>query len=311
MRTGFRAVALVAALSSLASTVDAQSQALPQPSQHSMLDMTFPEIEAAITRTDVVLLPLGSVEEHGAYLPLSTDAVTSVGQLNLVQAYLRAQGTETIVGPPLNIGLTSEGDFTKSGTYQYPGSLTIGIDTFVALYVDVLRSLHDKGLNWAFLFSGHGATSQGVAMARIAEQATRTIDGMHAYALIPSESVAVFGLTPSPWIISLQNFRNFDLLTSMLGSSADPPTATHADGAETSLMLFFRPDMVRPGYEHAQTSTSTVFRNAVRSGNRSDNPSGTGGFPTTKASADVARRILEFRTTSMGDAVMVVLKARK
>src|SRR4051812_29059673 len=114
MRTHFRAVALaIVALSSLASTVMAQSQTLQPPSQHSMLDMTFPEFEAAITRTDIVLLPLGSVEEHGAYLPLSTDAVTSVGQMNLVQAYLRAQGTETIVGPPLNIGLTSEGDFTK------------------------------------------------------------------------------------------------------------------------------------------------------------------------------------------------------
>jgi len=186
MRTYFRAVALaVVVLSALSSTVKAQSQ-LPPPSQHSMLDMTFPEFEAAIARTDVVLLPLGSVEEHGAYLPLSTDAVTSLGQMNLVQAYLRVHDIETIVGPPLNIGLTSEGNFTKSGTYPYPGSLTIGIDTFVALYVDMLRSLHDKGLNWAFLFSGHGATSQGVAMARIAEQATRTIEGMHAYALIPS-----------------------------------------------------------------------------------------------------------------------------
>ena len=272
MRTYFRAVALaVVAVSSLASTVKAQSQ-LPPPSQRSMLDMTFPEFEAAIARTDVVLLPLGSVEEHGAYLPLSTDAVTSLGQMNLVQAYLRVHDIETIVGPPLNIGLTSEGNFTKSG---------------------------------------HGATSQGVAMARIAEQASRTIEGMHAYALIPSESVAAFGLTPNPWIISLQNFRNFDLLTSMLGANADPPTTTHADGAETSLMLFYRPDMVRTGYEHAQTSTSTVFRNAARSGNRSDNPSGTGGFPTTKASGDVAQRILEFRTTSMGEAVTAVLRSRK
>jgi len=76
-------------------------------------------------------------------------------------------------------------------------------------------------------------------------------------------------------------------------------------------MLFYRPEMVRPGYERAQTSTSTVFRNAARTGNRSDNPSGTGGFPTTKASGEVARRILEFRTMSMGEAVTVVLSSRK
>ena len=253
-------------LGSLSSMVNAQIRPLAPPSQHSMLDMTFPEFEAAVARTDVVLVPLGSVEEHGAHLPLSTDAVTSLGQMNLVQGYLRAHDIETIVGPPLNIGLTSEGHFTKSGTYPYPGSLTIGTDTFVALYVDVLRSLHDKGLNWAFLYSGHGAPSQGVAMARIAEQASRTIDGMHAYALIPSESVAAFGLTPSPWIVPLPNFRNFDLLTSLLGTTADRPTTTHADGAETSLMLFYRPELVRPGYEQAQTPTSTAFRKAAESG---------------------------------------------
>lgn len=311
MRTNIRAGVLTVVLLSVMSTVGAQVQALPPPSQRSMLDMTFPEFEAAIGRTDVVLLPLGSIEEHGSHLPLSTDAITSLGQMNLVQAYLRAREVETIVGPPLNIGLTSEGNFTMNGTYSYPGSLTIGIDTFVALYVDVLRSLHDKGINRAFLFSGHGATSQGVAMARIAEQATNTIDGMRAYALIPSESIAIFGLAPSPWIISLQNYRNFDLLTSLLGTTADPPTTLHADGAETSLMLFYRPDMVRPGYEQAQTSTSTVFRSVLRSGNRADNPSGTGGFPTTKASGEVARRILEFRTMSMGDAVLAILRSRK
>jgi hypothetical protein len=35
----------------------------------TMLDMTFPEFEAAVKKTDVLLLPIGAIEEHGPSLP--------------------------------------------------------------------------------------------------------------------------------------------------------------------------------------------------------------------------------------------------
>ena len=50
---GFAVVLAVCALSLLSVTITAQSPRLTPPSQHSMLDMTFPEFEAAIARTDV------------------------------------------------------------------------------------------------------------------------------------------------------------------------------------------------------------------------------------------------------------------
>ena len=306
-----RSVLAIAAVSGVllaAHTTVAQAQEVARPADTSMLDMTFPEFERAVAATNVVLLPIGSIEEHGSYLPLSTDAVTSVGQFNEVQRYLRARNIDTIVGPPLNIGLTAEGeDFSRSGTYIYPGSLTVRVETFVALYLDVLRGLRDNGLRRAFLFSGHGAASQGVAMAKVAEEATRTIDGMHVYALIPSESLERFGLKPGPTLLSLEKFRNFNLLATLLGSGPELPQTNHADGTETSLMLFYRPDTVRPGYQRATVSTSTTFFAAGRSGNRADNPSGTGGFPMANASASVAKRLLDYRTAVIGDVIARVL----
>lgn len=38
----------------------------------TMLDMTFPEFEAAGKGTDIVLLPIGAIEEHSSHLPLGT-----------------------------------------------------------------------------------------------------------------------------------------------------------------------------------------------------------------------------------------------
>src|SRR5687767_93186 len=127
----------------------------------TMLDMTFPEFEAAVKKTDIVLMPIGAIEEHSSHLPLGTDAMNATAQTVQVQDYLREAGFDTIVRPPLNIGITNAGgDWTRDGTYAYPGSLTISKSTFVALYVDVLRSLRDNGLRRAFLYIGHLGTRQ-------------------------------------------------------------------------------------------------------------------------------------------------------
>ena len=89
----------------------------------TMLDMTFPEFEAAVQTTDIVLLPIGAIEEHSSHLPLGTDAMNATAQLFEVKVYLRSAGFDTIMGPPLNIGITNEGgDWTRDGTYAYPGS---------------------------------------------------------------------------------------------------------------------------------------------------------------------------------------------
>ena len=163
----------------------------------TMLNMTFPEFGAATAKTDIALLPIGSIEEHGPNLPLATDSILAVAQLIDVQHYLRIAGIETIVGPPLNIGITNEaGDWSRDGTYMYPGSLTVSADTFVRLYVDLLHSLHDNGLRRVFLVSGHQGGRHLMAMARIAEEASSQKEGMKVYTLIYRERADRVGIKP-------------------------------------------------------------------------------------------------------------------
>ena len=131
---------------------------------------------------------------------------------------------------------------------------------------------------------------------------------MQVYALVPSESLERFRLTPEPSLVPLENYRNFELVTTLLGSGPEQPRTNHADGTEISLMLFYRPDMVRAGYRRAAISTTTIFFAAGESGNRADNPSGTGGFPSDKASASVGKRLLDYRTAVMGDAIARTLQ---
>ena len=228
-----------------------------------------------------------------------------------MQAYLRKAGVETILGPSLNIGITNEGgDWTRDGTYAYPGSLTVAKDTFVALYVDVLRSLHDNGLRRAFLYIGHLGTRHVEAVVQIVEEANRRIEGMTVYATVDSEMLERMKLAPSAHVLSVDKGRNFDMVAQLLGRGSEMPRTTHADGAETSWTLHFYPEVVRPGFERFPQSPSSSFLEVLRTGDRSKNPSGSGGFPFGKASATVGKKIVQYKTARIGDTILQVVKAK-
>src|SRR5512138_1049429 len=95
--------------------------------------MTMPEFEAGLQRTRTILIPFGSVEEHGQHLPLSTDTI---------QAYeagkRAAQQIPLFVAPPIHYG-------NCRSTSQHPGTISISTDTLKALMKDIIRSLRSHG----------------------------------------------------------------------------------------------------------------------------------------------------------------------
>ena len=47
----------------------------------------------------------------------------------------------------------------------------------------------------------------------------------------------------------------------------------------------------------------------LRTGDRSKNPSGSGGFPCDKASASVGKQIVDYKTARIAETIVQVLKA--
>lgn len=274
----------------------------------TMLDMTFIEFADAVAKSDIALVPVGSVEEHGPYLPLGSDSVAAVQQLAEVQAALRLKGIESLIAPPLNIGITNEGaDDEKDGTYIYPGSLAVRAATLERLYVDLIRSLHSNGLRRIFLYSGHLGGKHLTTVARSAESATREIEGVQAWALIDSERLERLPQARNSRVLALVDGLNFPRLTRLLGGETAPRFTTHADGWETSLLLHFAPDVVRPGYQRLPDAPSLPFLQAQEARNPQLNPNGTGGFPNSRASADVGEKIAAERTAKIVAAVIRAL----
>src|SRR5690348_933063 len=94
-----------------------------------------PEIEALPRDRTVLLLPTGSVEQHGPHLPVDTD-IHSAYEICLRVA--RAAAEPTIVLPPMWWG-------TSPHHMAFAGTISLSSETFSALVVDICRSLQRHG----------------------------------------------------------------------------------------------------------------------------------------------------------------------
>ena len=175
------------------------------------------------------------------------------------------------------------------------------------LYLDPLRSLHDNGLRRQFLIPGHLGGRHVLAIARVAEEANRQIDGMKVCALIDSDRAEQLELKPSARIVLIEQGRTPQHVTELLGPGTDGASCMHADGCEVSLMLHYYPEMVRPGYQKLPEAPPSHFFAAMTTGDATKNPNGAGGLPFDKASAAIGKEIADYRTNSIGDTVKRLL----
>jgi mycofactocin precursor peptide peptidase len=105
-------------------------------------------------RTGAVLaVPIGSTEQHGAHLPLSTDTDIAVA---LCQR-LAASRDDVLVAPAIAYGSSGE----HAG---FAGTLSIGQDALRLLLVELGRSASDTFAHLLFV-SGHGGNAEPVTSA--------------------------------------------------------------------------------------------------------------------------------------------------
>ena len=74
--------AVAALVCSLAVAGQAFSQSSPLGTESKVKNylphMTWPEVEALAQRTDMVIIPVGALEQHGHHLPIGTDILNGI-----------------------------------------------------------------------------------------------------------------------------------------------------------------------------------------------------------------------------------------
>ncbi|OZG27876.1 mycofactocin biosynthesis peptidyl-dipeptidase MftE [Williamsia sp. 1138] len=111
-------------------------------------------------RLATVMVPLGSIEQHGPHLPLDTDVRIATAVSEAVVGTGPAPqrgGPELLVAPALNYGAAGEHE-------GFPGTISIGRDVLLSVLVEYGRS----ACRWAervVFVNGHGGNGSVLATA--------------------------------------------------------------------------------------------------------------------------------------------------
>jgi creatinine amidohydrolase len=170
---------------------------------HMLERMTWTEVDAAIAEgVDAVLLPFGSIEQHGHHMPLDTDCFIARALAERAAEHGDREGVRLLVAPTVPVTLSWY-------HMQYPGSLRLTTETFLRVFRELCDSLFHHGFRTVVVVNGHGGNVAALTVA------------VNHYLETTGRRVVV---------------ANWLELASEVIAELDTP-ATHAEEAETSLAL--------------------------------------------------------------------------
>jgi creatinine amidohydrolase len=209
IRDLFIAVVIMA----MASTASAQESPLPSGAKirNYLPHMTRPEVQDLLTRTDMVIIPVGSVEQHGLHLPIGTDFLAG-----LERAQLIAQRADVLVAPIL---------FPGQSPYhmEFEGTITLSSETLQQVYVEATQSLIRHGFKRFLFLNAHGGNraTTGFIVDRINQE---------------TAGIAVdLGAASGPFMRRGEGGG---------GPSGPPELDRHGGSGETSNALYLFPELV-------------------------------------------------------------------
>lgn len=245
----------------------------------------YPEIrEIAAREGSILVVPVGSIEQHGYHLPTVTDTALADEMARL--------GAERVVDSvPVLVAPVVWSGHSPMHLDSFGGTLSLTLERLLGTLEGVGRTGIDNGFDGLVLLNGHGANGPAI------DGAVSTLGSTHP-------SVEVVGLTYYHLAADIAD----DVRNSATGGMS------HGGELETSLMLYLYPELVdldrieawehrEMAYRHAAPDMVADGRiNVYRSSDRYS-ASGVEGDPTA-ASVDTGERIYEH----VGDELEALLR---
>ena len=172
--------------------------------------MTWPEVQALRTRSDMVIIPVAAMEQHSLHLPIGTDYLNGLERAKLV-----AQKADVLVAPILLPG-------NSPYHMEFAGTITLSSQTIQQVYVEAAQSLMKHGFTRFLLLNSHGGNQ--IITRYIADRINQETEGI---AVELGDAIAPFlTRTAAP---TSQTMRVFD---------------RHGGVGETSTSLYLMPNLV-------------------------------------------------------------------
>ena len=218
------------------------------------------EAEKSSKAGTVVIVPVGSVEEHGDHLPLCTDSL----QPEYVALEV-AKKTKCLVAPPLRYGVCNS-------TCNFPGTISIGFESLHSIMRDILEELVRNGFSRILVLSGHAGQLHMAALRLAAQE------------VVWNHKKGSSAKNPRIMVCS-----DYDFAYELRGKYFSENDG-HAGTIETSRVMDIRPDLIKA---KGVKSFPKMPRFEVVADPERYFPSGVMGDPTV-ASAEKGRMINKY-----------------
>jgi creatinine amidohydrolase len=122
-----------------------------------LADLSWPEVRDIIAGVDLVLLPIGSIEQHGPNLALRMDSSSAFEFCRHASARMAPR---LLVAPAIPWGVSLH-------HMHFPGTMTLSPDTFIQVIVELIDSLSHHGFERFLIVNGHGGNVAAMDIAAI------------------------------------------------------------------------------------------------------------------------------------------------
>ncbi len=123
-----------------------------------LAEMNYLQVEAYLKTSDTILIPVGSLENHGKHMPLGTDTMIPDRIAKLL-----SEQSDVLIAPTVNYGATDD-------LVGFPGTISLGTEGLIALLRTIVDQLYGYGFRHFIVLNGHGGNTA----------ALNTV-GMHLY----------------------------------------------------------------------------------------------------------------------------------
>jgi len=121
-------------------------------SARELHELAGPALASTLTADSIIVLPTGSIEHHGAHLPLATDLILA----DLMSSRI----VDAAVAAGLDVWRLAPLAYTKSDEHHWaPGTMWVSWDTLMRTLVDIGRSVASTPAKTLVFYNGHGGNT--------------------------------------------------------------------------------------------------------------------------------------------------------
>lgn len=226
--------------------------------RYQLGELTWEEAKEQIALADYLVLPAGSVEQHSLHLPLLTDSLRAEGITAHLLRTANSNGLRMLGLPTLFYGFSDH-------HLHFPGTITLDFNTYIDVLTDIGESLSNHGAKRFLVINFHGGNRESITLAGNRIQREFDLDFHMIHWTEYARTRIIEWAKSEDW--------------------------GHSCEHETSMILHFRPDLVREHKIKKQVMKHAPRTRLVRY-YEDYYPLGGRGDPT-KSSAEFAARLID------------------